>query len=104
MTKIKLFILLSFFVLFGGCAGMHTKPITTQEVVEMAKSGVPSDAIIQKLKDSGTIYQLSASELVQLHRQGVPEPVLDYMQATYLQAIRREEASRAYLYGPPYPI
>ncbi|MES2354190.1 MAG: hypothetical protein V4568_07265 [Pseudomonadota bacterium] len=99
MAKFKLLVL-GFFALLGGCASIQVKPITPDEVVQMAKSNIPSDAIIQKLKQSGTVYQLSAAELVTLHNQGVPTPVLDYMQNTYLEAVRRDEAQRAFFYQP----
>lgn len=91
--------------LLGGCAsfGVQPRSIIPAEVVAMAKSGQSSDAIIQKLKDSRTVYQLSAAELVKLHEEGVPTPVLDYMQATYLDAIRADESQRAFFYHqPPY--
>jgi hypothetical protein len=103
MRKFGLLFLLTFFALFSGCASVQTKPITPDEVVGMAKSGMPANVIIQKLKESGTMFELSATELVNLHKQGVPTPVLDYMQGTYLEAVRREEARRAFYYqSPPY--
>ena len=35
---------------------------------------------------------LTASHLVGLHEEGVPNVVLDYMQETYLAAVRRDQA------------
>lgn len=106
MNTIKLLFLLAFATLLGGCAtiGLQPKSITPIEVVEMVKSAQSADAIIQKLKDSRTVYQLSAAELVSLHEQGVPNAVLDYMQGTYLNAVRAEESRRAFFYRPPSPF
>lgn len=67
-------------------------PVTVPEVVQMSKTGVPMETLLQKMRDSGTIYRLSASELVHLHEEGVPNAVLDYMQETYLAAVRRDQA------------
>ena len=105
MTVRNLLFLLPFAVLLGGCATtaeLQRRSITPDQVVEMSKAGESADAIIQKLKDSQTVYQLSAAGLVKLHEQGVPDAVLDYMQGTYVDAVRQEESRRAYFYQP-YP-
>jgi hypothetical protein len=91
-------------VLLASCvtsAELQKRMIAPDQVVEMAKSGESADAIIQKLKAAGTVYELSATELVKLHDQGVPDAVLDYMQGTYLDAVRNDEARRAYFDRPP---
>jgi hypothetical protein len=111
MRILRLFLTLAAVSLLSSCAafGPPPKPITPQEVVQMAKDGLSSDAIIQQLRDSGTVYQLSASDLVRLSKEGVPSEVLDYMQNTYLAAVRDDEARRAMFYrwgpyGPPPPF
>lgn len=105
MNTTRLLLLAIFAGLLAGCvstAELQKRMIAPDQVVEMAKSGESADAIIQKLRASGTVYQLSAAELVKLHEQGVPDAVLDYMQGTYLDAVRNDEARRAYLDRPPY--
>jgi len=97
-------VLLSLFVLLGACATIQPRPIPPDEVVNMAKTGMSSEVIIQKLIDSETVYQLSAGDVVKLHNEGVPTPVLDYMQHTYVEAVRREEAQRAFFYSQPPPF
>jgi hypothetical protein len=111
MRRLNLLLMLASLGWLAGCAafGPPPKPITPAEVVQMVKSGMSSAAIIQQLRDSRTVYQLSASELVNLSKEGVPSEVLDYMQETYLAAVRDDEARRAFFYrygpygGPPYP-
>lgn len=90
-----------FLFLLSGCATMGQKiePVTVNEVVALSKRGLPSDQIIQKMRDSHAVYRLSASELAKLHDQGVPDPVLDYMQQTYINDIRLDEM----LLRPSYP-
>lgn len=81
-------------LVLGGCAtlGMvRPEPVTVEQVVAMSRSGQPADAIIEQMRDSGTVYRLSASQLVKLHDDGVPDAVLDYMQETYLEWVRRRQ-------------
>jgi hypothetical protein len=64
----------------------------------MSQAGVPVETILQQMRDSGTTYRLTASQLVQLHEEGVPDAVLDYMQETYLEAVRRDQALEDWRY------
>jgi hypothetical protein len=48
------------------------------------------------MHDSGTVYRLDASQLAQLQEQGVPDAVLNYMQQTYLDAVREEQRRADY--------
>jgi hypothetical protein len=79
----------------GGCATLRAErpaPVTVAEVVQMSKAGVPAAQIIQKMRDSGTLYRLKASQLADLRSRGVSDPVINYMQRTYLDAVRRDQA------------
>jgi hypothetical protein len=67
---------------------------SVEDVLKMAKEGQSSEQIIQNLQEharGNAFYPLRASELVRLHEEGMPLPVLDYMQDTYLRTIRNEE-------------
>lgn len=78
-----------------GCAIMgpeRPKPVTVTEIIEMSKAGVPADQIVTKMKTSGTIYRLTASQLSQIKKDGAPDAVIDYMQQTYIDAIKRDAA------------
>jgi len=94
----------------AGCAAAPQlpPPPTTAEIVQMAKDGQTADAIIARLQASRAVYALPASELAKLREQGVPDRVIDYMQQTYVEAVRYYEWSRArdayFPYGPPYPL
>ncbi len=105
MRALQLFLVLLLGGLSAGCAGLglHREPILPTQIVEMAKAGDSAEAIIEKLRAAGTVYQLSAAEIVRLHEQGVPDPVLDYMQRTYIDEVRWQESRRAFFYRqPPY--
>jgi hypothetical protein len=81
-------------LLLAGCAtleGYQARPVTATQIIKMSHSGVPAQDIIQLMRDSGSVYRLSASDLADLRAQGVPDAVIDYMQHTYLEAVRREQ-------------
>lgn len=77
----------------GGCASMFNTPppVTVPEIIKLSREGVPDYEIIDKMRKSGTVYRLKASQLAELHAQGVPDSVINYMQRTYLQAVRRRQ-------------
>jgi PBP1b-binding outer membrane lipoprotein LpoB len=80
--------------LLTGCATVQTrktKPVTVTDIVRMSQEKVPADEIVNKMRESGTVYRLKASELANLKEQGVPDAVINYMQQTYLDAVRRNQ-------------
>ncbi|HZR67775.1 MAG TPA: hypothetical protein VFB01_01845 [Burkholderiales bacterium] len=93
-----------FSTLVAACATVQgPPPPSPEEIVALAKSGAPAQDIIRRMQESGAVYPLSASQLARLREQGVPDEVIDYMNRTYLEAVRREEAMRqSFFYGPPY--
>ena len=88
----------------SACAGNVNRPKspTLTEIVQLSRDKTPAEEIIRRLRDSRAIYALPASQLAQLHDQGVADSVLDYMQATYLQEVRRDEAFRQWQSGWPW--
>lgn len=82
-------------LLLHGCFAVHLgrthERVSVDEVVKMSQARVPADRIIEQMRASGTVYRLSASQLAQLRDRGVPDPVIDYMQRTYLRAVRRNQ-------------
>jgi hypothetical protein len=81
--------------LLSGCAALGFKqpePVTVGQVIEMSKEGMPAEAIVKKMRDSQTVYRFTGAQLAELHDVGVADPVLDYMQQTYIEAERREQS------------
>ena len=109
-------ILLVCLALSVGCATLGSQqtkpPVTVSEVIQMSKEGIPAETIIEKMRDSETVYRLTGSELAKLHDQGVSDQVIDYMQQTYLRAVRRDQRLEdwdywtlgpdGFWYGGPY--
>jgi hypothetical protein len=81
--------------LLGGCASMgfeQTKTLVmVSEVILMSNEGFPAETIVKKMRDSKTVYRLTAAQLARLHDQGVADPVINHMQQTCLEAVRREQ-------------
>jgi hypothetical protein len=75
--------------LLGGCAGLHRRPPPSiDQIVEMARAGKSAEEIVRELQETHAVYPLTASQIVRLHEQGVPDAVLDYMQNAYAESIR----------------
>lgn len=86
--------------LLGGCATAELAPrVTKEDVVELARAGADAQWIIDRLVETRTVIFLNASDFVDLHARGVPQEVLDWMQAAQVHEIRRREAM---LYGDPF--
>ena len=93
--------------LLSGCSTFGFKqpePVTIGQVIQMNKDGMPADTIIKTMRDSDTVYRLTAAQLAQLHDMGVADPVLNYMQQTYIDAERRQQSAddwgRDGMWGP----
>jgi hypothetical protein len=54
-------------------------PMTEQDVVQMAKDGVPYTEIIREIQSSGTVFRLSANDVEYLKSEGVPVEVINAM-------------------------
>jgi hypothetical protein len=84
----------------GGCSGMPRRPPPSlDQIVEMSKSGKAAEEIIQELRETRAVYRLSGSQIARLHEQGVPDPVLDYMQDAYMDRVRWESRT---MYDSPF--
>ncbi len=95
MSRVK-FARLAAIAFLAGCAALPPRPPppTTQEIIAMAEQGTPAPEIIARIDAAQAVYRLSASGLAKLREQGVPDAVIDHMQTTWLDAVRREEAWR----------
>ena len=64
-------------------------PVHVSEVVALSQHGVPPDQIVAKMNRGGLVYHLSETEYVEIRKRGVTPQVIDYMQDTYAQAVKR---------------
>ncbi len=54
--------------------------LSLEEIVSLSKQNTAADDIIAKIKSSNSQYDLTASQIVDLNKQGVDAKVLDYIQ------------------------
>ena len=83
--------------LLSGCSTFGFKPrdpVTIAQVIQMNNDGVPADSIVKTMRDSDTVYRLTAAQLAELHDMGLPDQVLNYMQQTYIEAERRQQSAQ----------
>jgi len=77
-------------LLLQGCYETHRAvimrgeliPMTQQDVIAMVRDGAPNSEIIREIRESGTVFRLSANDVENLKNQGVPSEVIDYMLST----------------------
>jgi len=55
------------------------QPLATADVKALAKAGVSDDVIISQIRNSHTVFHLSAADIIDLHNSGVSEKVVDFM-------------------------
>jgi hypothetical protein len=71
--------------LLSGCATLAGRqPLPIADVVDMSKSGAPPAQVIQRVRQSATTYALRGSDYAKLKAAGVPDPVLDYLQQSFV--------------------
>jgi hypothetical protein len=70
----------------SSCATFYTprKPMPIAEVVTLSKSDTPPPLMIQRIHESGTTYALRGADFAKLKAVGVPDPVLDYLQQSFV--------------------
>jgi hypothetical protein len=102
MGFIRILTLSMSIALLGACAGLEPgpPPLTSADIVQLSKSGEPPASIVDRLRESGTVLWLSASDIVKLRDAGVPNEVLDYLQAAQMAELRRRSQFDQMLYGP----
>ncbi len=55
------------------------QPLTVADIKAMARAGIGDDVIISQIRNTRTVYRLSASDIIDLHDSGVSQKVIDYM-------------------------
>lgn len=67
----------------------QAKPnLTLEDIVAMSRQGEAPEAIIAKIRETGSSYDLSPSQGLDLARQGVDPKVLDHIHAARDRALR----------------
>jgi hypothetical protein len=70
-----------------------SKPLTNSDVVAMVKAGLPDDVIINSMAAQDTNFDVSATALLSLKKQGVSTKILNAMLAAYSKHSNSEPPS-----------
>ncbi len=89
-------------VLFLAACATLPPQVSVDEALKLSREGNSPDAIIAMMRESRSTYALSASDIVRLSKEGLPEPVLNYMQQTQLDDVRQEERLRQWSERRPF--
>ncbi|MDK9704790.1 MAG: hypothetical protein OEL20_16810 [Sulfuritalea sp.] len=111
-------------LILQGCAGVPAEPpkierisaeqlearlpqpvaaMPLEQIVALSNLGIPAEELIGRITTSGSRYRLSATQIIELAKQGVPLAVLDHMVAAERSVIfdgmaadanKREQACR----------
>jgi len=77
--------------------------IQVKDIVRMSKDGYSSKDIIKEIRQSHSVYGLKADQLAKLRDEGVQDSVINYMEKTHIDAIRRNQwAADSYYSWPGY--
>lgn len=76
-------------------ARIMPKPVAVlslEDIVKLTKEGATADQVIEKIKASGSTYDLTPSQSVMLSKQGVDNKVLDYIHESRELAVKNSVA------------
>ena len=81
---------------FAGCATFKNAfhplpPVTYDEIIRLTQDKVAPETIINKIRDSGTVFRLNSNEVMDLRQHNVDQKVVDYMLDTYTEAVRQQQ-------------
>lgn len=86
----------------------YYRGVSLQDVVTMSHNGVSPQVIINQINMNGVQQRPGVQEIISLHQQGVPEPVIDAMQraplATATAAPARTIVVEPGCYHTPPPV
>ena len=103
-VAIRFLTFLAVVVILQSCAVYNPysqQQVTVPDIIQMSKDGLSSKAIIKEIRHSHSIYGLKATQLAKLRDEGVQDSVINYMEKTHLDAVRRNQQMSDSYYGWP---
>jgi hypothetical protein len=74
----------------GACASLQPRPPKPiAEVISLSKSGNSPEIVISRVRESKTTYALRGSDFPRLAQLGLPDPVLDELQQSFVNDVDR---------------
>jgi hypothetical protein len=91
-------------------AALQNPPLSLEDVARLTASGASDDIIIGQIRSTGSVYFLTAEQIIWLQNSGVRDPIIREMQATATRPRRVYTAvpvQPVYVvdpYPPPPPV
>jgi hypothetical protein len=91
-------------------AALRNPPLSLEDVARLTASGASDDIIIGQIRSTGSVYFLTAEQIIWLQNNGVRDPIIREMQATATRPRRVYTAvpvQPVYVvdpYPPPPPV
>jgi surface antigen len=79
-------------------------PVSLEQVVSMTQQGLSDDVIIGQIQSSGTVYALTADQVIWLKNNGVHDGVIRMMQLTAEYPRRVYTPAPVYVVEPAPPV
>ncbi len=79
------------------------QPLSVADIKALARAGINDDVIISQIRNSHTVYHLSAADIIDLRDAGVSNRVIDFMINTPSTVGSAPQASPVYVAQPPPP-
>ena len=86
---------------YSGSRAATYPAVTVPDIIKMSQEHVPANKIIHQMRESQTVYRLKADQYAKLKEDGVSDPVLNYMQKTYINSVRHNQSLEDYNYWWP---
>ena len=72
----------------AAAAAVAARAPTLNDIVNMTQNAVPPAQIIEQIRTSGVVYQISPNDVIELNRQGVDQRVIIALQDSALRPVR----------------
>ena len=79
------------------------QPLTMSDIKALAEANVGDDVIISQIRNSHTVFHLSASDIIDLHNAGVSSRVINFMINTPSTAGQAVQTTTVVTEAPPPP-
>ena len=95
------FLLLATLLAVGCATNKRPRPplLGQADVISLVKAGESDESIMRRIDASGTVFNLSADDIVFLRKEGVSDRLVTFMNDTRTRAAVEEERRRSYYDG-----
>lgn len=83
---------------------LHSDDLSLSDICALEQAHVDEGVILRYLRQRGTVYVLSSSDIRRLQRAGAAQSLIDYLEHTAVNAAVSYPTVQVYTYAPYGPI